>query len=191
MHVEVNDCRAPDQTVAPQRADGDGHVVQDAEALSVVGKGVVSAAREVRADAVSERRARGVNRPRSREQRAAHERLRPGQSQTPQLALRQSARAQARHVVLCVYEQNVGDRGLARLDYLVGRERALREQTVAHKLELAYGEDVALAYVRVVAWSVEDAHEIAISIQHSAFSRLFLQHMTDELKVAILGSAKS
>ena len=81
-------------------------------------------------------------------------------SQAPQFARRQCARAQACHVVVGVYEQNVGDCGLARLDYLFGRECALAEKSVAHKLELAYGEDVALAYVCVVAWSVEDAHTV-------------------------------
>ena len=41
---------------------------------------------------------------------------------------------------------------------------------VAHQLELAYREDVAFAYVRVVTRGVRDAHRIAFSVQQSAFS---------------------
>src|SRR5689334_8712098 len=117
------------------------------------------AAREVRRRARFERRARRADRARRCEERAPHERLRPRQAQTPYLALGQSARAQARHVIFRVYEQNVFDCGLARLDYLRGRERAFREQAVAHELELPYREDVPLSDVSVVAWSVEDSHK--------------------------------
>jgi hypothetical protein len=58
-----------------------------------------------------------------------------------------------------VDEQHVLDRGLARLENLRGRERPLRDQAVAHQLELAYREDVPLADVGVVARRVADSHK--------------------------------
>ena len=43
MDVEIDHQRALDQPLAPQHADRDGHIVEEAEARAVIGEGMVAA----------------------------------------------------------------------------------------------------------------------------------------------------
>ena len=47
VDVEVDDDRPSDRALAPERPDGDGHVVEQAEPLAVSGERVVETAAEV------------------------------------------------------------------------------------------------------------------------------------------------
>ena len=80
MDVEVNDRSTPQQSLALQQAHGDGDIVEDAESLAVIGKGVVRATGEVHGNAVPQRGGGRLARPADRAQRALDERGRPGKT---------------------------------------------------------------------------------------------------------------
>ena len=73
MYVEVDHERAPQPPRPLERAERDGHVVEDAEPLGPVGHRVVRAAGEVAGDPVVERHPAGVERPLHRQPAPADE----------------------------------------------------------------------------------------------------------------------
>jgi len=78
VRVEVDDEGAPHDLLAPQGLDGEGDVVEHAEALAMVAKSVMRAAADVQAQASLERQARGREVPRGERVRL-HRRARPWQ----------------------------------------------------------------------------------------------------------------
>ena len=93
MHVEVDDRGALDPAVALQRADGDGDVVEYAEAFAVIRKGVVRSAGEIHRDPVLDRVARRLDRAARGAVRSLDERLGPGESEPPLFVAGQLLRA--------------------------------------------------------------------------------------------------
>ena len=61
VDICVNGYGSADKALFLQAADGDGDVVQHAEAFAVVWEGVVESAAQVRGNPVFERQARGAN----------------------------------------------------------------------------------------------------------------------------------
>jgi hypothetical protein len=52
MNVEIHDRRAGDAGLTLEHANGDGHVVERAESLAVIGERVMRAAGEIHGDAI-------------------------------------------------------------------------------------------------------------------------------------------
>src|SRR5215212_9235091 len=107
MNVAIDDGCAAYQAFGLQRADGDGDIVQHAEAFAMIRECVMSAAAEVRPYAINQGRARSGKRARDGQPRAAYERFRPRQAQPANFALRQATRYEAVIVVLRVHEKNL------------------------------------------------------------------------------------
>src|SRR5262249_27022542 len=88
LYVEVDDRRARNTAVALQRANRDGHIVEDAESFAVRRKRVMRAPREVHGDAVLEGARRGRERAARRPIRPLDERFRPRKPESPFLVTR-------------------------------------------------------------------------------------------------------
>src|SRR5689334_3619412 len=85
VDVEVDDGGASHAAAALQASDRDGDVVEDAETLAVVGKGVVCSPGQVHRHAVLERRGRRLAGAANGTEGALDERGRPGKPESAQL----------------------------------------------------------------------------------------------------------
>ena len=85
VYVAIDYGRALCQFSCAQSADRDRDVVEHAESFAAIGKRMMRAAGQIRAEATVERRVCSGNRAAGCVERSAHERFGPGKSETPDL----------------------------------------------------------------------------------------------------------
>jgi hypothetical protein len=126
VHVEVHDRRAADPRVALERAHRHREIVEIAEALGLVGEGVMEPAADVDADAALERLARRHERAAGSVGVGAHDLV--GERELGPHGARRPARLlEIVEVVGGVREQQLAGRG-ARVDQIRRQEQALALQ---------------------------------------------------------------
>jgi hypothetical protein len=140
VDVAVDDKRAAERAVGPQRGDRHDDVVEQAVAAALRVRRVVRAAAEVHAEASFERVARGVDRPLRRPAAALDELGRPREPERALLAPRELAAPHPREVVGVVHHRQQLPRGrLGR----VHRPEALALDGLAQQAVLRQREPVA------------------------------------------------
>ena len=128
MHVEVDDERPAGGGLGAQNGDGHGDVVEEAVAFRAIGIGVMRAAGQVAGNAVLQRGACRLDGAVHRPAGAAHQGLRPRESEAPLFLARQLAPQSAPHVRRIVR---------ARAALVIGRSRWLSPNPAQSSLELA------------------------------------------------------
>lgn len=167
MDVAVQHDGAVDAPLTLQDADGDGGIVEDAEALAVAGAGVVRAARQVHRDPPPARRRLVQRRARGGDGRAtgaagALDHLRaPRKADAPLLQRGQRAFAGGGQVRGLVHQRQLVPRCVGRLRQLVGTQHALGQAALAHPGVLYHRETVSHRQRQNVAVGVERAHRSA------------------------------
>ncbi len=106
MDVAIHDHRAADPFLALHDADGDGDVVDHAEAFAMVGKGMVESAAEAEADAVLQRAASGQDGAAGVEPESVHQFVGEGDLHRQLFARGQGTGAELVDVVVAVGEKH-------------------------------------------------------------------------------------
>ena len=127
MHVQIDDRRASQHSLPPQRAKRDRHVVDETEPLAVIGEGVVKAAAEMHGDALLEGQPPGKCRAARANPRGVAQRRREGHLQHELLLGAQGRRRDLPQVVGSVDERHVVVGSRRGLDHFGVRDRAFRE----------------------------------------------------------------
>ena len=120
VDIAIDGQGALDASVPLHLANGDGDIVDDAEALAVIGKGVVEAAAEVHRDAVAKRLIGSQNRSSGHQPKAFDQRLAVGHLEFEFLAHRKSSGFQLVDVTGRVHQQHVFVGGGLGLDKILG-----------------------------------------------------------------------
>jgi len=154
VDVAIHGHGARDLLLLLQAADGHGHVVDHAEALAVVGEGVVEAAAQVEGHAVSQRvlgRQDGAARG---QPEGAHQLRRVRDLEQQFLLIGERAGLELADVVGGVHQQDVVVRGRLRLQEVLRRGQARFQQPLVDEPVLLGGEDMR-AQGQVVAVAVD------------------------------------
>ena len=145
MDVEVDDGRAAHAPLAPQQPDRDGDVVEHAEALAVIGEGVMRSAGEVHRDAVLQRMARRGDRAADGAIRALDERLRPGKAEPAQLGrVERAARGTGARSRACARARSASSLTRSGIEHVIGRHDPFGDHRLAQHRVLRHREAMAL-----------------------------------------------
>ena len=143
MDVEIDHQGPLDQPFAAQHADGDGDIVEEAEARAVAGEGMVAAAGGVAGEPLLQREAAGEHGPAHGGAAAAHERVRERQ---PEAADGAAVERQPQHRVnigFFMSERQPRARRRGRFNEARRRNHAVLQQHVLDPAELPDGEAMA------------------------------------------------
>ena len=138
VDIEVDDQGPGCAPLSLQHADGDGNVVQHAEALAVIGKRVVGAARQVARHAVFQCSARSFDRSLHRQLRPAPERRRPRDADAADLGRLQRPRREFLQVPGRMNKREVagwrfvGDEDVLRLQHPLAEQPLVRQRVLGH-----------------------------------------------------------
>ena len=105
VHIEIDNRDPPHTASALKCAYGDGHVVEHAEPLAVIGKGVMRTAGEVHRDAIVQGGRGRFAGAADGAERSLDERRRPGEADSAHVALRERPAGKCVHVVGRMSEQ--------------------------------------------------------------------------------------
>ena len=164
MHVAVDGHRGANLVVALHAPDGHGDVVDHAESLAMIGKGVVKSAADADADFVGQSLARREDRASRRQPESVDQIARVGNFHFHFFARAERAGLQLLHVVGLVDEQDVlVGRGL-RFEKVGGVGDAGGDQAIANAAILFGRKDVIAdgEVIGVAVDELEGEHEEAI-----------------------------
>jgi len=142
VDVEVYDGGAVNAPLVLERAHRHRHVIEDAEALAMAGKGVVRAAGEVHRDPAVEGRARRGDRPADGAMRPLDERRAPREPDPPHGRRVERPGVERVHVLRRVRAEQFVARGAGRIAELLRRHEAEREHTLTEQRVLLDRETV-------------------------------------------------
>ena len=142
MNVAINHQGAFDLVVFLQAANGDGDVVDHAEALAVVGEGMMKSSAEADADAVLERAASGENGTAGVAPKRLHQFLGVGNFHLQFFAGAERAGLQLVNPVGAVDQEDVAVIGFFRNDKIGGLGDAALQQPVMDEAVLGGGKHV-------------------------------------------------
>ena len=143
MDVEIDHQRPLDQPLLAQNADGDGDIVEEAEARAMIGEGVVAAAGGVAGEPVVECETAGEHGAADRRTAAPHQWGRERQTEAPHRAAVERQRQHRVYVSLVMGEGEPGAGRRQRLDEARRRDHAVLKQHVLDPAELPDGEAMA------------------------------------------------
>ncbi len=153
MHVAIHGHRGTYFVVALQAADCHGYIVDHAEPLAVVGKGVMKASANVDRDAIAQRVLRRQYRPTGGEPECLHQFRRKGNFQLQFFARAQRAGLQLVYILGLVDQQNVLIRGGLGIQKVAGLCDARFQQPVVNA-PVFFGREDVLADGEIVAVAV-------------------------------------
>jgi hypothetical protein len=130
MHIEIDHCRALDRTLRLQLAYGDGHIIEYAEPLAMIGERMMSAAGQIAGKTVLERRARGQQGPGRGKTRSLPQSLRPGKAEPPLLGRGKRRCTELRQVLGRMHELQGRRVERLRLQQVAGDQYSFRQELI-------------------------------------------------------------